>query len=172
VWCAVVFPTIGLIAIPFPQILGNGKGLASLGFDGSLTIGLAATLLLLKTFATIGCLRAGAAGGLLTPSVSIGALLATVTSGMWNWIWPGSPAGAFAVVGGTAFLASSMRVPLTAIALMMEFTRVDHDFLIPMAFAVAGSISAFHLSDLRLPSARPAGDGRVPALETVGEQQA
>jgi H+/Cl- antiporter ClcA len=28
VWCALVFPIIGLIAIPFPQLLGNGKGLA------------------------------------------------------------------------------------------------------------------------------------------------
>jgi hypothetical protein len=57
VWCAVVFPLIGLIAIPFPQILGNGKGLALLGFDSNLTVGVAATLMLLKTVATIGALR-------------------------------------------------------------------------------------------------------------------
>ena len=158
VWCAVVFPAIGLIAVPFPQILGNGKGVALLGFDGRLTIGVAATLLLLRILGTIGCLRAGAEGGLMTPSVAIGALLATVTGEIWNWIWPGSPPGAFAVVGGTAFLASSMRMPLTAIVLMMEFTRVDHDFLIPMAFAVVGSISAFHLSDLQAPSARTPPD--------------
>jgi H+/Cl- antiporter ClcA len=112
VWCAVVFPAIGLIAIFFPQILGNGKGLALLGFDGSLTIGLAVMLLLLKVFATISCLLAGAVGGLMTPSVSIGALLATLTGLVWNCVWPGSPSGAFAVVGGTAFLASSMRIPL------------------------------------------------------------
>jgi len=160
-WCAVVFPTIGLIAIPFPQILGNGKGLALLGFDGSLSIGLAATLLLLKIFATVGCLRAGAEGGLLTPSIAIGALMATVTGGVWNWIWPGTMPGAFAIVGGTAFLASSMRMPLTSIALMMEFTRVDHDFLIPVAFAVVGSISAFHLSDRRARSQRQAGPEEV-----------
>jgi len=145
VWCSVVFPVIGLIAAPFPQILGNGKGLALLGFDGGLSIGAASTLLLLKTFASLGSLRAGAQGGLLTPSVAIGALLATVTYGIWNWICPGAPQGAVAVVGGAAFLASSMRMPLVAIALMMEFTRVDHDFLIPMAFAVAGSIGALHV---------------------------
>jgi len=145
IWCAVVFPVIGLLAIPFPQILGNGKGLALLGFDGSLTIGLAATLLIVKTFATISALRAGAEGGLLTPSVAIGATLAALMSAMWNRIWPGSPPGPFAVIGATAFLASSQRMPLTAIVLMMEFTRVDHDFLIPMAFAVAGSISTSHL---------------------------
>jgi H+/Cl- antiporter ClcA len=165
----VVFPAIGLIAIFFPQILGNGKGLALLGFDGSLTIGVAATLLLLKIFATIGSLRAGAEGGLMTPSVSIGALLATVTGGIWNCIWPGGPSGAFAVVGGTAFLASSMRMPLTAIVLMMEFTRVDHDFLIPMAFAVVGSISASHLSGVRALSARTPNDQTVLVLEATGE---
>jgi hypothetical protein len=36
-------------------------------------------------------------------------------------------------------------MPLTAIALMMEFSRVDHDFLIPLAFAVASSIGALHV---------------------------
>jgi len=146
VWCAVVFPIIGLLAIPFPQIPGNGKGLAVLGFDGELTAGPAVQLLLLKVLATIVCLRAGAEGGLMTPGIAIGTLIARVTGGMWNWIWPGTPPGAFAVVGGTAFLAASMRMPLTAIALLMEFTRVDHDFLIPMAFAVVGSMSAFRLS--------------------------
>ena len=149
VWCAVVFPIIGLIAIPFPQILGNGKGLASLGFDSGLTVGVAAALLLLKTFVTFGSLRAGAQGGLLTPSLAIGTAFATVMSGLWNWIWPGTQPGAFAIVGGTAFLAASQRMPLTAIVLMLEFTRFDHDFLIPTAFAVAGSIFAFYVSDKR-----------------------
>jgi H+/Cl- antiporter ClcA len=170
IWCALVFPAIGLLAIPFPQILGNGRGLAGLGFGGSLTIALAATLLLLKTFATIGSLRAGAEGGLMTPSVAIGAVLATVTGGIWSWVWPGSPPGAFALVGGAAFLASSLRMPLTAIALMIEFTRVDHDFVIPMVFAVAGSISVCHLADLRAQSAPTAGDRRRPPLEAVKQQ--
>ena len=153
-WCGIVFPAMGLLAIPFPQILGNGRGLALLGFDGDLTIRVAAILLLLKTIATVSCLRAGAEGGLLTPGVSIGALLGALAGAMWNCIWPGGSPGAFAVVGGTAFLASSMKMPLTAIVLMLEVTRVDHDFLIPIVFAVAGSISAFHLSDKLAASAR------------------
>jgi H+/Cl- antiporter ClcA len=153
-WCGIVFPAIGLLAIPFPQILGNGRGLALLGFDGSLTIRVAAILLLLKTVAIVSSLRAGAEGGLLTPGVSIGALLGTFAGAMWNCIWPGGSPGAFVVVGGTAFLASSMKMPLTAIVLMLEVTRVDHDFLIPIVFAVAGSISAFHLSGKWAVSAR------------------
>jgi H+/Cl- antiporter ClcA len=147
-WCVVAFLATGVIAMPFPQILGNGKGLALLGFTSALSIELAATLFLLRTAATLGCLRAGAEGGIMTPSVAIGGLLATVTGGIWSWAWPGSPPGAFTIVGATAFLASSMRMPLTAIALVMEFTRVDHDFLIPMFFAVAGSSFVCYLWDL------------------------
>jgi H+/Cl- antiporter ClcA len=95
-WCGIVFPVMGLVAIPFPQILGNGRGLALLGFDGSLTVKSAAILLILKTIATVSSLRAGAEGGLLTPGVSIGALLGTISGAMWNFIWPGGSPGAFA----------------------------------------------------------------------------
>ena len=40
------------------------------------------------------------------------------------------------LIGSVAFLASSMKMPLTAIVLIFEFTRVGHDFLIPISFAV------------------------------------
>jgi len=49
------------------------------------------------------------------------------------------------LIGSAAFLASSMKMPLTAIVLIFEFTRVGHDFLIPISLAVTGSVSAFHL---------------------------
>jgi H+/Cl- antiporter ClcA len=49
------------------------------------------------------------------------------------------------LIGSAAFLASSMKMPLTAIDLIFEFTRVGHDFLIPISLAVTGSVSAFHL---------------------------
>ncbi len=144
-WCLGVFVIIGLLAIPFPQLLGNGKGPSQLGFDNELSFRLTATLLVLKLLALTGSLRAGAEGGLLTPGLTMGALLATMMGVAWNLIWPGTPLGAFAIVGAGAFLASSMKMPITAIALIVEFTRVDHDFLVPILFAVAGSIGALRL---------------------------
>jgi len=144
-WCALVFPAIGVLAIWFPQLLGNGRGLAEAGFENDLGIGLAAVLLLLRMLVTLGALRAGAAGGLMTPGLTLGALLGVVLGGAWNHAFPAVPLGAFALVGAAAFLASSMKMPLTAIALILEFTRVGHDFLIPISFAVAGSISVFWL---------------------------
>jgi H+/Cl- antiporter ClcA len=38
-----------------------------------------------------------------------------------------------------------MQMPLTAVVLILEFTRVSHDFLIPVLLAVAGSVSTFRL---------------------------
>ncbi|KQR73815.1 chloride channel protein [Burkholderia sp. Leaf177] len=144
------FLVIGLLAVSFPQILGNGKTPAQLGFSNELTIGLAATLLLIKVAITVSSLRAGAQGGLLTPGMSNGALLAIVLGGAWTLMWPGTPIGAFALVGATAFLASSMNMPITALVLMVEFTRVDHDFLVPMLCAVAGSIAVNRLLETKM----------------------
>jgi len=92
---------------------------------------------------TISSLRCGAEGGLLTPGLANGALLAIVLGGVWDMVWPGTSSGAFAIVGATAFLASSMQMPLTAMMLMLEFTRVDHNFWVPMLLAVGGAIAAF-----------------------------
>ncbi|NWA86378.1 chloride channel protein [Pseudomonas sp. D2002] len=134
------FTIIGGLAMLLPQILGNGKGPAQLGFDNELTITLAAILLVVKVLITASSLRAGAEGGLLTPGLANGALLAIILGGAWSLAWPGVPLGAFAIIGAAAFLAASMSMPLTAIVLVAEFTRIDHDFLVPIILAVVGSM--------------------------------
>lgn len=141
------FAFIGILAGWLPQLLGNGKGPAQLSFDNQITVALAATVLLGKLVITWSTLRAGAQGGLLTPGLSNGALLACILGAVWNLFWPGTSLGAFAIIGAAAFLASSMKMPLTAVVLIMEFTRVDHDFLIPILFAVSGSVVCFTLCD-------------------------
>ena len=141
-WSLGVFLSIGVLAMLFPQLPGNGQGPSQLGFDGDLGVKLAICLLGLKVFAIIASLRAGAAGGRLTPSLTVGALLATVLGYVWNLAFPSVPTAAFAVVGAGAFLASSMNMPLTAIVLIIEFTRVGYDFWIPIFFAVAASVAS------------------------------
>lgn len=152
--CLLNFTLIGLLAIYLPALLGNGKGPAQLGFSNELTIAMAATLAVLKVAVVAATLRAGAEGGLLTPAIAIGASLAVVLGGLWSLAWPDAPPAAFAIVGAAAFLASSMRMPLTAIVLILEFTRVDQAFLVPIIVAVAGSVIASRLCAAR--GGRPA----------------
>jgi H+/Cl- antiporter ClcA len=142
------FTLIGCLAIYLPQVLGNGKGPAQLGFDGQLTLGLAALLLVTKILVTSSTLRAGAEGGLLTPALASGALMAILLGGAWSLVWPGVPLGAFAIVGAAAFLGASMNMPLTAIVLVAEFTRIDHNFLVPIILAVVGSVCVSKLCAL------------------------
>ncbi|WP_448167174.1 chloride channel protein [Burkholderia ambifaria] len=155
------FAVIGVLAMWFPQLLGNGKGPASLGFDGTLTIGVAATLLVLKVLIEAGSLRAGAEGGLLTPGLANGALLGVVLGGLWGLVWPGASIGGCALIGATAFLAASMQMPITAVVLLLEFTRANHDSLVPMLLAVAGSLVAYRFAQQR-------AERRANAVATVG----
>jgi H+/Cl- antiporter ClcA len=142
--CLAVFFGIGLLATLFPQLPGNGKGPSQLGFAGDLGVTLAISLLALKVLAVAASLRAGAAGGLLTPSLTLGALLGIILGYLWNLIFPSVPTAAFAIVGATAFLASSMYMPLTASVLIIEFTRIGYDFSVPIFLAVAASIASLH----------------------------
>ena len=146
-WCLAAFFGIGLLATLFPQLPGNGKGPSQLGFDGDLGLTLAIGLLALKVLAVMASLRAGAAGGLLTPSLTLGALLATVLGYLWNLVSPSVPIGAFAIVGAAAFLASSMNMPLTASLLIIEFTRIGYGFSVPVFLAVATSVASLRGRD-------------------------
>lgn len=166
--CLLNFTLIGLLAATFPALLGNGKGPAQLSFGNHLLMATAATLLVLKVAAIWGSLRAGTQGGLLTPGLTCGALLACLLGGAWNLLWPGTAPGAFAVIGAGAFLATSMTMPLTAIVLIFEFTDLTLNFLPPMIVAVTGAMCLFKFCQSR---AAPKGsDGTAPACDGAPEQ--
>ena len=143
--CPLNFALIGILAVYFPALLGNGKGSIQLGFTDILGVELAAALLILRIFIVWSSLRAGTEGGLLTPSLANGVLLAVVLGGLWSLAFPGTHPGAFAIVGAAAFLAASQKMPLTAIVLTAEFTSINFNFLIPILFAISGSMIMFNI---------------------------
>ncbi len=142
VLCLLNFTLLGLLAIYFPALLGNGKSPAQLEFNDAIGLGLTAILLLLRVFFVCSTLRSGTHGGLLTPSLANGALLAVLLGGLWQLLWPGPALNTFAIVGATAFLASAQKMPVTAVILIFEFTRVNPSFLIPIILAVTGAYLA------------------------------
>lgn len=131
------FAAVGALAVVRPELLGNGKGPAQLAFTASMTVALGAALAALKPLATALCLRAGAIGGLLTPSVATGAALGIVTGAVWNVLWPGSTPAEYAVVAAAALLAATQRAPLTAAVLVIEFLGwAGWRLALPIALAV------------------------------------
>jgi H+/Cl- antiporter ClcA len=134
-----------------PQLLGNGKGPTELALTGIIGLTTAAALTLLKPLATAACLRSGATGGLLTPSLASGALLGVTAGQIWQNLWPGGQLGAFAFITAGAMLAVTQRAPLCAFALILEFTHTGYPLLVPLmvavttAFATSNRLSARQL---------------------------
>ncbi len=128
---------LGAVSIPFPQLLGNGRDVAELAFTGKIAPLLLLALVLLKPAASLICLGSGAPGGLFTPSLATGALLGGLLGVPWAHLWPGVPAGLFAVLGAGAFLAATTQGPVSAVVLMMELTGHARSATVPMLLAVA-----------------------------------
>jgi len=127
---------LGLVSIPFPQLLGNGKNIVQLAFTDQLPFALLLWLLLLKPAATLLCLGSGVPGGLFTPSLALGALLGAVLGHACSLLWPEAQPALAAVVGAGAVLAATTQGPISAVVLIMELTGQDRAFIAPLLVAV------------------------------------
>lgn len=158
-WPIVVLGGLGVISIPFPQLLGNGRDVAQLAVVGQVAPLLLLALVVLKPAATVMCLGSGAPGGLFTPSLSLGALLGGVLGYAWSLLWPGAPLGLYALCGAGAVLAATTQGPVSAVVLVMELTGRDRSFIVPLLLAVvsatlvARSIEPRSIYDARLTDA-------------------
>jgi CIC family chloride channel protein len=81
--------------------------------------------------------------------------------------WPGSPAGAYAMVGAAAMLGAGMQAPLASLALVLELTYSGFKIILPMTTAtVIATVVARHLDGYSIYSARlRAEPGAPPAAE-------
>jgi CIC family chloride channel protein len=132
----VILPALGLLSLRYPELLGNGKGVVQLAALGSISLGLLCVLLVLKPLSTAASLGSGAPGGLFTPTLTVGALLASVLGVLWMHVWPGARLGSYAVIGGGAFLAAAMQGPLSGVVLVLELTRNFDSLMAPTLLAV------------------------------------
>ncbi|MBV9537306.1 MAG: chloride channel protein [Acidisphaera sp.] len=156
------FAAVGLLAIPYPQLLGNGRDAVQLAFDARLGLPLLAALLVLKPLATAACLGSGAPGGLFTPTITFGAMLGGLLGGAWSLLWPGGEVGNYALIGAAAVLAASMQAPVAALVLMLELTQGISSLAVPVLLAVAGAaVTARHID------ARSIYSGRVHAARQI-----
>lgn len=137
--CPTAFVVLGVLAIGYPELLGNGKGPTQLALTGSLAIGIALVLAVLKPAATALCLRAGARGGLLTPALATGALFGAFAGGIWREFWPAGALAPFVLVAAGATLAVTLKAPICAVVLIMEFTHTTTGLLGPLILAITAA---------------------------------
>jgi CIC family chloride channel protein len=149
---------LGVIGIAYPQLFGNGKDMAHDAFIGLGSISLFLALGALKPLVTAMCLGSGASGGLFTPTMSTGAVLGGAFGMIWSLAWPGSPSGAYAMIGAAAMIGAGMQAPLAGLALVLELTHSGFSLMVPMIIAtviattLARRIDGYSIYSARLPA--------------------
>jgi CIC family chloride channel protein len=111
----VALGSLGVASAWVPQLLGNGYDTANAALHHELGLPLLLTLPLLRFVATATCRAARVPGGLFTPVLSIGALIGGLVGEGVSRIWPGTPPGAFALLGMGALLAGTSRGPIASV---------------------------------------------------------
>ncbi|MFD1484733.1 chloride channel protein [Lacticaseibacillus baoqingensis] len=144
----------GIIAVWFPQVTGNGRALAQMVFDNQ-QANLVPWLLLsaaIKALVTLLSLKAGAAGGTLTPSIAIGAAIGATVGTLMSPLLPSVPVWQCAMLGAAALLAVSQQAPLMAMFMLFEVSHLNYSALLPMGL---GIVLAMVVANWFLPPKQP-----------------
>jgi len=127
---------VGVISVGVPSVWGNGYSVVNDMLNDQLAFQAVAIVLAAKLVSTAATVGSGAVGGILTPTLFVGAALGTLFGDAVHWIDPhtDSQAAAYAVVGMGGFLAATTHAPLTSILLIFEMT-LDYEVVLPLMLA-------------------------------------
>jgi H+/Cl- antiporter ClcA len=131
---------IGVFSHWWPELPGNGRSILTVSLDSRMTLGAAAAILILKPVLTALFVRAGATGGMLTPSLatgaSAGAVLALITNAM---LGVQIHVAAVSLAAAAGVLAVTQRAPVWAAIFVWELGRPPPWLLLVFLAAALGS---------------------------------
>ncbi len=141
---AAIGAIVGIVGWFSPIVIGGGQSLAVLVLEGKLALAAIPFLFVTRFLLTISSYGTGAAGGIFSPLLAIGALLGLAIGQIAYHYAPmiAPVPGVFAVVGMAAYFAAIVRAPLTSVVLIVEMTG-DYQQMLPLliscfcAYAVA-----------------------------------
>lgn len=130
---------LGVMALYFPQLLGNGYDAVNAELLSGLPLGLLLLLPILKLVTTSSCSASGVPGGMFTPSLFYGALLGGAVGWAAQRILPeAGPPSAYALVGMGAALAGTTHAALSATVMIFELTG-NYGVILPLMLATVTS---------------------------------
>jgi CIC family chloride channel protein len=142
----------GLALVALPPVFRDNAGLREVLLAGHAHWGLVAIALCIQFSLILITHSTGAPGGLLVPTLGLGAALGYLI-GSWEHHWLGlSLATTYARVGMGAFFCGVARVPITAVIIVFEMTN-DFNLVLPLmivsvtAYLVAEALEAGSLYD-------------------------
>lgn len=127
---------VGLISVWIPEVWGNGYSVVNAMLNDELPVQLLGMVLVAKLVSTAASVGSGANGGILTPTLFMGAAFGALFGDAVHLMDPHSQSqlAAYAVVGMGSFLAATTHAPLTSILLIFEMT-LNYDVVLPLMLA-------------------------------------
>lgn len=137
---------VGVIAIYYPEIVGNGKNIITALIHNEFNVSQAGLLLFLKIFTVAIVFGVGTVGGALTPSLTIGSVCGFLFSAALTELGvPGEHAIAYSLVGMAAFFTTAANAPITSLVLVVEFTMAGQ-MMFPLIIGVLVSYGMARLT--------------------------
>ena len=134
---------LGILAVVAPSVLGVGYDSINVSLAGKFALSAAVFLLVAKYLATVLCLGSGMSGGIMGPSLFLGATLGTSLALAANHFFPGlhlRPAD-YALVGMGALVSGTTLGPITATVIIFELSN-SHEIIVP---AMVSCIASFQV---------------------------
>ena len=128
---------VGLCALRFPEVTGNGYETIQLMLDARVGLVMMALLLAVKAFGTTASVSSGSPGGVFTPSLFLGAAMGGIVGAAAGAVWPrpGFPGG-YVLCGMAGAIAATTRAPIMASVLGFELSG-DYAIVLPLFIATA-----------------------------------
>lgn len=134
------FGFIGVMAMFYPEILGNGKAGNQLTFTDLVTWDYALGLLATKWIAVLLALMAGAYGGRITPSMMLGSTLSLAFAALWSVMVSPVSLGFAAFLGAVVFLGLAQKMPITSCVFMLELSRFSVEMFFPITLSMGSAL--------------------------------
>ena len=127
-----------------PELMGIGYDSVELALNGGFAVTLLLALLVGKLLATALCIGLGVPGGMIGPSLFIGAMLGALMAKVALLMPLGleSPVGFYALLGMGAMMSGSLQAPLAALTAMLELTDNPAIILPGMLAVVVAGLTA------------------------------
>ena len=133
---------LGVVAMRYPELLGNGKDVVQQALANQGATGLLLVLLVLRPLATAVIVRSGVPGGLFTPTMSLGAVAGSLLGRLWAAVAPALGKHAegqmpsCALIGSAAMLAATTQGPVSSVVFVLELTRTADSLMVPLLVGV------------------------------------
>jgi len=137
----------GVLAMGVPQIMGIGYDTVNLSMAGEMALGILAMIVIAKLIATAIGLGLGLPGGLIGPTLVIGAVAGGFIGIVMQSI-TGSDAtsvGFYAMLGMAAMMGATLQAPLAALMALLELTVNTHVILPGMLVVIIAGLTSSHL---------------------------